>query len=124
MNKFQKISILIVVLIAILGISWVAYHPTQPAVEEPIEMIKIGFIGPLTGDAAVYGQVSKEVVQLAVEEANISLKAQNKQIEMIYEDGKCNGKDASLATQKLISVDDVQLILGDFAAANHWQEFL
>jgi ABC-type branched-subunit amino acid transport system substrate-binding protein len=33
-------------------------------------------------------------------------------IELIYEDGKCNGKDSTSAAQKLISVDKVDMILG------------
>ena len=33
-------------------------------------------------------------------------------VEVIYEDGKCNGQDAASAAQKLINVDKVEVILG------------
>jgi len=34
------------------------------------------------------------------------------QIQLIIEDGKCDGKDATSAAQKLVNVDNVKIILG------------
>lgn len=36
----------------------------------------------------------------------------NIQVDLIIEDGKCNGKDATSAAQKLVNVDQVKIILG------------
>jgi len=33
------------------------------------------------------------------------------QIQLVFEDGKCDGKDATLAAQELITVDKVQAIV-------------
>ena len=76
------------------------------------ETIRIGAIGPFTGDAAVYGQSEKNAIELAVQEINLDGGINGKKLEVIYEDGKCNGMDAATAAQKLINVDKVDIILG------------
>ena len=74
------------------------------------ETIKIGFIGPLTGDAADYGQVSRDSLQLAMDEINAAGGINGRAIQMIWQDGKCNGKEANTAAQKLIFEDRVKII--------------
>ncbi len=74
--------------------------------------IKIGFIGPLSGDAALYGVTEKNITDQVISKLNAEGGISGRQIQMIYEDGKCNGKDATTAAQKLISIDKVKVILG------------
>ena len=74
--------------------------------------LKIGVIFPLTGDAASVGTMFQKVSDLAVSEINASGGVGGKQIELVYEDGKCDGATASTATQKLVNVDGVKFILG------------
>ncbi len=71
------------------------------------EIVKLGFMGPLTGDAASYGQSIKKGVDLALKEANFD------DVEIIYEDSKCEGKDAVSAINKLVNVDKVIAIVGE-----------
>ncbi len=73
------------------------------------DVIKIGFIGPLSGNAAGYGQDVKKGVDIYFEE-NPTIAG--KPVQVIYEDGKCNGQDSASAAQKLVNVDKVQIILG------------
>lgn len=80
-------------------------------------VIKIGFIGPLTGDAAVYGEPVQNGVKLAVDEINKGRGVNGRMIEMIYEDGKCTGKDAASAAQKLVNIDQVKYIVGGVCSA-------
>jgi branched-chain amino acid transport system substrate-binding protein len=47
-----------------------------------------------------------------VDETNAAGGINGRQIEMVYEDGKCDGKAAALAAQKLVTVDKLQLIVG------------
>ncbi len=88
------------------------------------EPIKIGFIGPLTGDAADYGIVARDSINLAVDEINTAGGINNQRcggnqrclgagrpLQIIWEDGKCNGREANTAAQKLISEDHVKIIL-------------
>lgn len=74
--------------------------------------VTIGFIGPLTGDTANIGQNAKAAVEIAVDEVNASGGVDGKELRVIYEDGKCDGKSANLAAAKLINVDHAPLILG------------
>jgi len=74
--------------------------------------IKIGSIMPLSGDAAAYGLPLQKSAILAIEEINSQGGILGKQIKIIFEDGKCTGKEASSAAQKLINVDGVKVILG------------
>jgi len=74
--------------------------------------IVFGFIAPLSGDAALYGETEKNAASMAVEEINAQGGIDGRQVSIIYEDGKCNGKDAVNAGQKLIGIDKVKVILG------------
>lgn len=74
--------------------------------------IKIGFLGPLTGDAAPYGVDMLNGTKMAVEEINAAGGIKGRMIELIAEDGRCTGADAASATQKLVNVDKVVAILG------------
>jgi branched-chain amino acid transport system substrate-binding protein len=79
-------------------------------------VIKIGVIGPFTGDAAVYGEPLQKTITLAVDELNSAGGINGKQVQVIYEDGKCNGEAGANAAQKLVNVDGVQAILGGFCS--------
>ena len=80
----------------------------EMAMELP-EVIKIGFISPLTGNVASFGQDGKAAVEAYfTQNPTIGDSA----VEVIYEDGKCNGQDAANAAQKLINIDKVQVIIG------------
>jgi len=74
--------------------------------------IKIGLIGPMTGDQAGIGQNEQAAVQIAVDEVNKAGGVKGRNLEVIYEDGKCSGAPASSAANKLINVDKVPVILG------------
>lgn len=74
--------------------------------------IKLGFVGVLTGDGATLGENIRAAVQLATDELNVKGGINGRKIEVIYEDGKCNAKDAATAGTKLINVDKVKAIIG------------
>jgi branched-chain amino acid transport system substrate-binding protein len=76
------------------------------------ETIKIGFIGPLTGDTAVVGESALASAQIAIKEINDAGGILGKQVELIIEDGKCRGQDATVAANKLIHIDQVSSIVG------------
>ena len=74
--------------------------------------IKIGYLGPLTGDASTFGTDDLHGAQLAVDELNAAGGINGQQIELIAEDARCNGADAASAAQKLVNVDHVIAIVG------------
>jgi branched-chain amino acid transport system substrate-binding protein len=80
--------------------------------KESTEPIKIGLIGPLTGDAASYGSDVINGAKIAVEEINSAGGINGRQISLIAEDARCTGGDAVSAAQKLINIDKVDVIAG------------
>ncbi len=79
--------------------------------------IKIGVELPLTGYAAPYGEDAKRGAELAVDEINAAGGINGRKIDAIYEDDGAVGKTAVSATQKLVDVDKVPVIVGGMMAA-------
>ena len=73
------VGVVIVVLI-VIAVSGSKSTETGP--------IKIGFIGPLSGDGAVYGEPIKNSIDLAVGEINKAGGVNGRPVQMIFEDGK------------------------------------
>lgn len=82
----------------------------------PQKEIVLGYLGPLTGEAAIYGETEKNAIELALKEINEAGGINGKRIRVIYEDGKCDGKTAVTAAQKLITIDAIKVILGGFCS--------
>ncbi len=76
------------------------------------ETIKIGYIGPLTGDAASVGQAGLAAAEFAVLEINESGGLLGKQVELIVEDDKCTAGGGTEAMNKLVNLDQVVAISG------------
>ncbi len=127
MNTTVKAIIWVIVLgvIAWAGYTLLGSQPATPVDTEtatstaPIstEPIKIGFIGPLSGDAATYGEPLRNMVDLAITEINAAGGVNGAPFKPIYEDAKCNGKDATAAAQKLVNIDGVKVIIGGFCSS-------
>jgi len=105
----------IVVLIVVVGGGWYLMKGGAAAPHEG--PMKVGVILPLTGDAAVYGEPGRKIIELAAEEINAAGGVNGETIELIVEDGKCDGTAAANAAQKLINVDGVQVIIGGFCSS-------
>lgn len=102
------LGLVIVVVLIVVGIK----SSKNGKVSNETGPIKIGFIAPLSGDPAAYGESARNSLELMVEKLNTSGGIDGRLVEVIYEDGKCDGKAASLAAQKLVTVDKVQAIIG------------
>ena len=84
--------------------------------QEKQKIIKIGVIGPFTGEGATYGAAMKRGIELAVEEVNTQGGLLNREVQTIYEDSRLNPKDAINAFTKLVNSDKVQVIIGAAAS--------
>lgn len=111
MSRFNKLSydsIKIILLISIcllmLGLS---KRPEKPEMQE----IKIGWIGPLSGQYASYGKMVKVGTEIAVEEINASGGINGKSLVVIYEDDQLDPKKGVAAFNKLVSVHKVPLVI-------------
>ncbi len=105
------IAILVIALILVI-----ANKKTDDGVVTKVDTVKkspvkIGFIGPLSGEAASLGTPAQAAVELAIEEVNAAGGLNGSPVEVIYEDGKC-GSAAAAAAQKLMNIDKVSFIIG------------
>ncbi len=107
----------IVLAIVVIGGAWWLLSSGSTNTASTTGPIKIGFVAPLTGDAAAYGEPIQNGVKLAVDEINKAGGVNGRQLEMTYEDGKCAGQDAASAAQKLVNVDGVKYIIGGVCSA-------
>ena len=80
------------------------------------EIIKIGWIGSLTGDQAVWGTCESNTVKMLIEEVNAKGGILGKHVEGIYYDTKGDAAEAVNATKRLISQDGVVAIIGPNAS--------
>ncbi len=90
--------------------------------EEGPAVVKLGVIEPLTGSIAYGGQAAANGSILAAKDINakggITVGGKKYQIELILEDSKGVPKDSAAAATKLISKDNVPLIIGDFTSSS------
>ena len=76
------------------------------------ESIKIGFIGPLTGDYANYGTLCKQAVEMAIDEINANGGINGAEVKLYAEDSEGDSQKALAAMEKLSSSDKVCAIVG------------
>ncbi len=75
-------------------------------------VIRIGFIGPLTGDYANYGTLCKQSVEMAIDEINAKGGVNGSVIKLYAEDSEGDSQKALAAMEKLSSSDKVCAIIG------------
>ncbi|MBI5126503.1 MAG: penicillin-binding protein activator [Candidatus Taylorbacteria bacterium] len=106
MSKFGKWVVGSIVLVVILVLAF------GTRTEKETSPIKIGFVGPLTGDASSLGLASRAAVEVAADEVNAAGGLNGQKVEVIYEDGKCSPLPATNAAQKLFNIDKVSGVIG------------
>ena len=103
----------IIGIVIVIILVWIGVSSSQKGDESSeTEPVRIGFVGPLSGDVANFGENARAAVQIAVEEVNASGGINGRDLEVIYEDGACSGTDAVNAVNKLVNVDNVSVVLG------------
>lgn len=89
----------------------------KPAADDPSgetgEVIKLGFLGALTGSVANYGIPGKKGMEMAIEEINANGGILGHQIEGVYDDNKGETTDISAIAKKYITRDKVVAMVGD-----------
>ncbi len=80
------------------------------------QTIKIGVFGPLSGDAAAMGVSEREAVELVVREKNGAGGIRGKQIEIVYGDDAGKPEEAVNVAKRLISRDEVLLLIGSMSS--------
>jgi len=112
--KNKKLTIVIVILIiAIIGITIVELTITGNNIESKSEVMKIGVIGTLTGVGSFHGQQEIRGVEIALDEINSNGGINGKKIKLIIEDSPGNPEKAVSAFKKLTEINKVDFIIGD-----------
>ena len=83
------------------------------------ETIKIGYVGALTGDTALWGQAGLNGMLLTAEKVNAAGGVLGRQIEIIGADGRGDPQDSVNALIRLIDNDNVVAVVGtNFSSCN------
>jgi branched-chain amino acid transport system substrate-binding protein len=82
------------------------------AKKEAGDVIKVGWIGPLSGDQAVWGQCESNAVKMFFEELNNNGGLLGKKVEVVAYDTRGDGTEAVNAVRRLTSQDKVIAIIG------------
>lgn len=88
------------------------------APEPKKDVILIGEVGSLTGSEAAFGISTRQGIELAIEEANAQGGVKGKKVEVRVYDDQSKPEEAASAVTRLISQDQVKLILGEVASSN------
>lgn len=104
-KKIIIISLSIALVIAILGISITSF-----TIKENNNEIKIGWIGDLSGDAAIVGQENLRGVELAIDEINSQGGINNKKIKLFVQDDQYSEKNSISAYRELVDIHNIKYI--------------
>lgn len=108
MRKKIAFSVIIVFFISLLIISGCSR-------KEDSHVIEIGAIIPLSGESAALGMLHKNGIDLATKEINESGGILGKNLEIVYEDSKNDGKTGLSAFRKLLNINKVPAIICTFS---------
>ena len=79
---------------------------------------KLGVIGPLTGENAIYGQAVANGAQIAVDEINAAGGVKGKPLELVVYDDKSSPEGAVKAVTRMVDVDKVVAMVGSNSSPN------
>jgi branched-chain amino acid transport system substrate-binding protein len=111
MKRINHKSSAILAVISILIASLMVFSFGCAKKEE--KEIKIGAILPLTGDAAEWGNNTKNGIDIAVDKINNAGGINGKKIKILYEDTQGTPQNGVSAIQKLIDIEKVPAIIDD-----------
>ena len=114
----MKKNVVYIVIAVIISLSMLAGcgspAPTEQAASA--EPIKIGYIGPLTGDGEPWGKTQVNTLQMLIKETNDAGGVLGRPIELVYYDNRMDNIESTNAARKLILEDKVVAIIGTNAS--------
>ena len=78
--------------------------------------IKIGVFGPMTGDAAAYGQSERQAVELVLKEWNAKGGVLGQNVVAVYGDDAGKPEQAVSVAKRLVTLDGVVILLGSISS--------
>jgi branched-chain amino acid transport system substrate-binding protein len=114
MEEFMKLNLSKKLIAAAAGLMLVAAAPLAGFAEDTI---KLGVVGPHSGDLASYGLPSVNAAKILTEQINAAGGIGGKKIELLVEDTVCDAKTATDVATKLVS-DGAQIVLGGICSGS------
>lgn len=110
----KRITVLMIITILVLStvLAGCAGGGTAPTTAAPASVIKIGVIGPLTGDYSQYGVAVEEGAKLAAEEINAAGGVNGAMVEIIAYDSKGDKTEGVNAYNRLRDQDGIVGLVG------------
>lgn len=112
MKLMAKILIVTLLLSLLAGCGGAKKSEGTGAEKKETKPIKIGLVNPLSGNAATYGQSTKNGLELAMAEINQAGGINGRQFELVFEDDAGEPKQAASAAQKLVDQPDIVALQG------------
>ena len=112
----KKRSIFAMMLAAVMCLTLLAGCGSEPGSASG-DTIKVGILGPHTGDTAVYGLAVKNAATLYFDEINANGGINGKQIELIVYDNKGNDAESINSFNRMVS-EGMTALLGDVLTGN------
>lgn len=110
MKKLAALMMSLVMIVCLLG----GCSGNKKGSED--DSIKIGFVGPLTGDSQPWGEAQLNEIMLCVENLNANGGVLGRQVELFYYDNRADNIESANAAKRLIQEDKVCAILGPNAS--------
>lgn len=82
----------------------------KPSGQQAGDTLTIGFVGPLSGDGAAWGEIERNTIAMAIDEINQNGGVAGMQLAAVYEDGKCEGTAGLNAAKKLVEIDGIDIL--------------
>lgn len=102
-------AVVVIAIIAVASVAVLVFLAPPPAEVEPI---RIGVLEPLTGGTSASGRGALQGFQVAVQQLNEAGGVLGRPIVLIAEDTEGNPEKGAAAATKLITVDNVDFLLG------------
>ncbi len=114
----KRVVFLFVCVILTLGLTLAGCTPapTDTAADTEPEVVKVGWIGSLTGDQAVWGTCELNTVKMLFDDINADGGLLGKQIEVIGYDTRGDATEAVNAVRRLTSQDKAVAVIGPNAS--------
>lgn len=90
----------------------------QTCTKKEQDVVKIGAVLVMSGSGAEYGIDAQRGIDLAVDQLNAKGGIRGKMIKVIYEDNQGEPSSSVSAMQKLISKDNIQVVIGAMYSSN------
>lgn len=82
------------------------------------DTIKVGMLGPFTGDAAVYGLAVRNGVELYMNQYNEQGGVNGKKVEMFFYDQKGDSTESITVFSRMVEQDGITALIGDVLTGN------